>query len=297
VRIVQGRAQAQPEEMVSLQDIRVLIVDDNATNLRILAETVARWGMRPSTAADGPEALRMLEQAEESGEPFKLILTDAQMPEMDGFTLAERVKQHKRLARSAVIMLTSSGQRGDAARCRRAGVAAYLTKPTRQSEVREAILRALGQVSRAAPATNAPLITRHSLRDGASPSPLRILLAEDNPVNQHLAQRLLEKRRHAVTLANNGREALAVLALQTFDVVLMDVQMPEMDGFEATAAIREMEKKTGEHLPIIAMTAHAMKGDEERCLQAGMDSYVAKPIQAQQLFLAIETLCAAPKDA
>ncbi len=297
VRVIQGEPPTEPAEVASLQRVRVLIVDDNATNLRILTEMLTCWGMEAATATDGPSALRILEKADESGKPFQLILTDAQMPEMDGFTFAEKVKRHPRLARSAIIMLTSGGQRGDAARCRKAGMAAYLTKPARQSEVREAILRALGPTSRAATAGSIPLITRHSLRSGANASPLRVLLAEDNPVNQHLAQRLLEKRGHAVTIAGNGREALAMLASHNFDLVLMDIQMPEMDGFEATAAIREMEQKTGQHLPIIAMTAHAMKGDEERCLQAGMDSYVAKPIQTQQLFLVIETVCASRKDA
>lgn len=296
-RVASGGAPAEPEAMVSLPGVRVLIVDDNATNLRILAETVSRFGMQAATAAHGPEALRLLEQAEESGEPFRLILTDAQMPDMDGFMLAERVKQHPRLAHSSIIMLTSSGQRGDAARCRKAGVAAYLTKPARQSEVREAILRVLGQASRVTAPASPQLITRHSLRKATTPPRLTVLLVEDNAVNQHLAQRLLEKQGHAVTIANNGREALAMFDSHAFDVVLMDVQMPEMDGFEATAAIREMEQKTGRHLPIIAMTAHAMKGDEERCLRAGMDSYLAKPIQAQQLFRAIEALCADRKDA
>ena len=295
--VAQNAAPAELENPVSLHDVQVLIVDDNATNRRLLAEMLTRWGMKAAVAADGPAALLALEQAQEAGEPFQVMLTDSEMPEMDGFTLAENVKQHPKLGRSTIIMLTSSGQRGDAARCRKAGLAGYLTKPIRQAEVRQAILRALGQASRVAASPPAPLITRHSLREGKPAEGLRVLLAEDNPVNQHLAQRLLEKRGHTVTVANNGREALALLASHNFDLVLMDVQMPEMDGFETTAAIRAIEQKTGQHLPIIAMTAHAMKGDEERCLQAGMDSYVAKPVQAQQLFLAIETVSASRKEA
>ncbi|MGH9354029.1 MAG: response regulator [Terriglobia bacterium] len=272
---------------VSLAGVRVLIVDDNATNRRILAETLGRWGMKVGLAESGAAALAALEEADKTGENYEMMLTDSEMPAMDGFALAERVKQNPRLTRSTVMMLTSSGQRGDAARCRDAGLAGYLTKPVRQAELRQAILRALGQ----APRKEAPLITRHSLRTEAPSRPLSILLAEDNPVNQKLALRMLEKRGHSVAVAADGRIALSLLEKQPFDLVLMDVQMPEMDGFETTAAIRDKEKTAGGHIPIIAMTAHAMKGDEERCLQVGMDSYVAKPIQAEMLFLAVEAAC------
>jgi PAS domain S-box-containing protein len=295
--VAPGVTTAVPAETHSLRGIRVLLVDDNATNLRILADTVSRWGMMAETATDGPSALNLLLAAQEAGDSFPLILTDAQMPDMDGFMLAEHVKQTPALAKAHIVMLTSSGQRGDAARCRKAGVAAYLTKPARQSEVQEAILRVMGQASRIQAPASPQLVTRHSLRQRAALPRLNVLLAEDNAVNQHLAQRLLEKQGHAVTIANNGQEVLDLFAIQTFDIVLMDVQMPQMDGFEATAAIREREAKTGQHIPIIAMTAHAMKGDEERCLRAGMDSYVAKPIQAQQLFRAIDVLCGERKEA
>ena len=184
-------------------------------------------------------------------------------------------------------MLTSAGQPGDAARCRELGVAAYLTKPIKRSELRGAILLALGvqPAERDRPA----LVTRHSLREARQTG--RILLVEDNSVNQLVARRLLEKRGHTVVVANNGREALAILddaAFAGFDCVLMDVQMPEMDGFECTAIIREREQATGSHLPIVAMTAHAMKGDEARCLAAGMDAYLSKPIQPDELFDVIE---------
>jgi CheY-like chemotaxis protein len=187
------------------------------------------------------------------------------------------------------MMLTSGGQRGDAARCRELGIAAYLTKPIRQSELRAAVNAVLNSAAEAQKqGTEVPLITRHSLREARRSSGVRVLLAEDNLVNQQLASRLLEKRGHTVVVANNGTEALGFLAHQTFDLLLIDVQMPEMDGFEATAEIRAQEKDTGRHLPIIAMTAHAMKGDEERCLAAGMDAYISKPIDSARLFALID---------
>jgi len=199
---------------------------------------------------------------------------------MDGFTLLQRLRQVPEPAgETKVIVLTSAGQRGDAARCRELGVAAFLTKPVGQSELFDCIVRVLGTPNSAA--ASPALITRHSLREGKRK--LHVLLAEDNAVNQMLAARLLEKHGHRVTVTANGRQALAALEQENFDVVLMDVQMPEMDGFEATAAIRLREQGTGRHLPIIAMTAHAMRGDQERCLAAGMDGYISKPIRAQEL--------------
>jgi CheY-like chemotaxis protein len=209
------------------------------------------------------------------------------MPDYDGFHLAEMLmRQPER--RCAIVMLTSGGQRGDAARCRQLGIAAYLTKPVRQSQLRETIIRVLAAKSLAPEPQK--LVTRHSLREArrAEVAPpraaLRILVADDNPLNQRLAQRLLDKRGHTVVVVGNGREALAALEEQTFDLVLMDVQMPDMDGLEAATAIRQKEKSTGQHLRIIAMTTLAMKGDQERCLAAGMDRYLSKPIRAQALF-------------
>ncbi len=208
------------------------------------------------------------------------------MPEMDGFALAEHIKKspHAASAGATVLMLSSAGLRGDAARCRQLGIAAYLTKPFKQSELLDAILAALGPL----PHEDAQpqLITRHSLRE-ESPQGLRILVAEDNAVNQVLAVRLLEKRGHKVQIATNGKQALHFLQQADFDVVLMDVQMPEMGGLEATQAIREKEKRTGAHIPIIAMTANAMKGDDEECLRHGMDAYVSKPLNLAALFDAI----------
>jgi PAS domain S-box-containing protein len=288
VGVVPKPVPSRAADTVSLEGVRTLVVDDNATNRRLLTEILSRWGMNVIAAGDGPEALELFNRAAEHGAPVQLILTDAQMPGMDGFAFAEKVKQHPNVANSTIVMLTSSGQRGDAVRCRKAGLAGYLTKPIRQVELCEALLTALGQASRATPPTSGALITRQSLRELPPSFRLNVLLAEDNPVNQQLARRLLEKWGHSVTVAKNGREVLTLVAHETFDVVLMDVQMPEMDGLEATAAIREKEEKTGDRLPIIAMTAHAMKGDAERCLAAGMDAYVPKPIQPQQLLVAIE---------
>ena len=264
-----------------LRGVKVLLVDDNRTNRRILEGMLARWEMKTTSAEDGQEALDQLSAARDAKEPFGLILTDMHMPKMDGFTLIEHIRQRPELATATIMMLTSAGHRGDAARCMELGVAAYLLKPIRQSELREAIARVLG----ANPQEGAiPLITRFSLHDARDPSAyLRVLLAEDNAVNQRLATRLLEKRGHRVAVAGNGQEALDALEKEKFDLVFMDVQMPEMDGLEATAAIREKEKNSGLHQPIIALTAHAMKGDRDKCLAAGMDGYLSKPIRPQEL--------------
>ena len=269
-----------PIEQWHLAGVRVLVVDDNSTNRRILAEILERWGMKAALAESGAQALTLLEESRRSATPFDLLLADVNMPEMDGFTLVERIRQHEDLHRTTIMMLTSVGQRGDAARCRQLGIAAYLIKPVGQSQLLEAVLNVLGTGRQAA--HEAPLVTRHSLRERKTG--LRVLLAEDNPVNQKLAERLLEKRGYKVVVASNGRQALRALEKERFDLVLMDVSMPEMDGLEATRAIRAAELKTGSHLPIVAMTAHAMKGDRERCLDAGMDGYVSKPIQAKELF-------------
>jgi CheY-like chemotaxis protein len=246
---------------------------------------LAGWGMRPTQAEDGSRALRTLAQAREASEPFTLVLTDAAMPEMDGFQLAGEIRKNPQLSGTAILMLTSAGQRGDAARCRELGLEGYLTKPVSQSELLDAVLRVAGSKR---PAAKPVLVTRHSLREeGRS---LRILLAEDNVVNQLLASRLLEKQGHHVVTAGNGRAVLERLEKATFDLILMDIQMPEMDGFEATAIIRKKEESTGKHLPIIAMTAHAMEGDRERCLAAGMDGYVSKPVRLLDLIDAIAKL-------
>jgi two-component system sensor histidine kinase/response regulator len=284
----QARSAPTPAaDAVDLRDLPVLIVDDNVTNRHVLEEMVLGWRMVPTLVTGASEALTALRVAQESGKPFPLVLTDFQMPKTDGFSLAKAIKKDPALANAAIVMLTSAGQPGDAARCRELGVAAYLTKPVKRSELRAAILLALGgpPAERDRPA----LVTRHSLREARQAG--RILLVEDNRVNQLVARRLLEKRGHAVVVANNGREALAILEDGTFEgfgCVLMDVQMPEMDGLECTAIIREREPATRFRLPIIAMTADAMKGDEARCLAAGMDAYVSKPIQADELVTIVE---------
>ena len=282
-RVAQDAAPVKITPAAELAGLRVLVVDDNATNRRILGAMLRRWGTDPALAGGGSEATALLAKADESARPFELLLLDAHMPEMDGFTLVPQIRQRGSAPKAEIIMLTSAGQRGDAAHLRELGVAAYLTKPVTESELLDAVLTVLGPKPEK---PQAPVfITRQSLREGQRK--LHILLAEDNAVNQTLAARLIEKRGHTATIVSSGREALAALEESSFDVVLMDVQMPEMDGFEATAEIRKKEKTTGKHIPIIAMTAHAMKGDRERCLKAGMDSYVSKPIRPDELFRAI----------
>jgi CheY-like chemotaxis protein len=224
-----------------------------------------------------------LRTAQQSGRPFTLVLADVQMPDADGFMLAEAINEDLAIAGTTVVMLTSGGQAGDGARCRKLNVAAYLAKPIKRSDLRAAVLLALGPS--ASETHRQPLVTRHSLRERRHTG--RILLVEDNAVNQLVARRLLEKRGHTVAVAANGREALALLEESKwagFGCVLMDVQMPEMDGFECTAIIRDRERGTDLHLPIVAMTAHAMSGDEARCLAAGMDAYLSKPIEPDALF-------------
>jgi PAS domain S-box-containing protein len=271
-----------------LRGVKVLVVDDNRTNRRILEGMLGRWEMKATSVEGGREALEQLSAARTANEPYGLILTDMHMPKMDGFTLVENIRHSPELATATIMMLTSAGHRGDAARCQELGVAAYLLKPIRQSELREAIARVLGARDGAI-----PLITRFSLHDDRDSSAyLRILLAEDNAVNQRLAVRLLEKRGHQVVVAGNGREALDALRNTKFDLVFMDVQMPEMDGIEATAAIREKERGSGVHLAIIALTAHAMKGDRDKCLAAGMDGYLTKPIRPQELDEILEDFAA-----
>jgi two-component system, sensor histidine kinase and response regulator len=270
----------------TLVGIPVLVVDDNPTNRRILEATLLQWGMKPTLAEGGLPALAALRRAKEAGNKTLLLLLDAQMPGMDGFSLMEKVRQDPELPTATVMMLTSGGQRGDAARCRELGISAYLTKPVRQWELREAILSVLGMEQQKGGSVN--LLTRHTLRQ--TRRRLRVLLAEDNAINRELVVRLLSKRGHTVVVAANGKQAISAFETQGFDVVLMDVQMPEMDGFEATAAIRQKEKAIGPRVPIIALTAHAMKGDRERCLAGGMDGYLSKPVQAEDLINAVEGL-------
>ena len=271
-------------EAIPLAGIRVAVVDDNLTNRRILTDMLLRWGMRPAPAASGAEALVLMRRGVERGRPIGLVLTDVHMPEMDGFELVKRIHESPGLTQPVILMLTSGDRSDDLSRCRRLGISSYLTKPVRRAELREAIVSAIASESSLAhnvPRLGAEIVGCAPKEQGGSP--LQILLAEDNAVNQRLALRILEKAGHAVAIAGNGRMALSMLEERPFDLILMDVQMPEMSGLEATALIREKENHTGRHIPIIAMTAHAMAGDRERCLGAGMDNYLSKPVASSAL--------------
>ncbi|MBI3411085.1 MAG: response regulator [Planctomycetes bacterium] len=277
-----------------LHDLPVLVVDDHATNRRILEELLLHWHMKPTLVDDGPKALAAMYQAASRQDPFALVLVDAMMPDMDGFTLVTQIKQQPFLGGPPILMLSSLDRPGDSARCREMGLAAYLTKPIKQADLLHALLSAVGASKLIRQVQAKPKDPIPEETPAATTRSLNILVAEDNLVNQRLAVRLIEKRGHTVAVANNGREALDQLVKERFDVVLMDVQMPEMDGFEATAVIRKNEEISGKHMPIIAMTAHAMKGDRERCLDAGMDGYVTKPIQARELWQTIADLVPEP---
>jgi signal transduction histidine kinase/CheY-like chemotaxis protein/HPt (histidine-containing phosphotransfer) domain-containing protein len=266
----------------ALRNTRVLVVDDNSTNRQILKEMLKRWEVEVSAVEGGEQALRELARAEQAGRPYQLILTDLHMPKMDGFTLVERIRTQPGISDLPIMLLSSAAHHGDSERCRELGIAARLFKPIRQSELLSAVLGALGGKTVAARPQSVVAAPPASVSRG-----LNILLAEDNRVNQVVAKRILEKMGHAVSTTSNGSEALSFLAGASFDLVLMDIQMPVMDGFAATKEIRMQEVKTGGHLPIIALTAHAMKGDRERCLQAGMDGYVSKPITSAELQSAI----------
>ncbi len=263
--------------LATLGGRRMLIVDDNETNRRILREMLAAEGIKvdeASMAAEGLEALRRSR--------YDLAILDVQMPDMDGFQLATAVRGEKKIARTNLLMLTSAGQRGDGERCRELGIRGYLTKPISRSD----LLEALGTVLAGPPeeAGTPEVVTRHTIAE--SRRSLRVLLAEDNPVNQQVAVAMLVKRGHAVHVSSNGRDAVDAVRARDYDVVLMDIQMPEMDGFEATHAIRELPQ--GKDLPIIGLTAHALSGERERCLSHGMTDYLAKPFRAHELFALVE---------
>jgi two-component system sensor histidine kinase/response regulator len=270
-----------PVPLTILRGVKVLIVDDNRTNRRILEGLLRHWEMEPIAVPGGAQALAEISAAHASGRPYDLILTDMHMPEMDGFNLVEKIREQSLRSTATIMMLTSGGHRGDAARCGELEIAAHLLKPVRQSELREAIARALSTAARTPLAPNVGQDSRLKKRNPTRS--LQILLAEDNLVNQKLAVRLLEKRGHCVLVVGNGREALAALAGSSYDLVLMDVQMPEIDGIEATIELRKREKATGHHQVVVAMTALAIKGDRERCINAGMDGYLTKPIRTREL--------------
>jgi len=265
----------------------VLVVDDNAANRRIIEECLKDWGMQATGVESASSALDELKRMAAADEPFDLLVSDACMPEMDGFQLIERVRQAMRTSLPTVLMLSSADLLEEANRCRQLGIAAYLTKPVAPSDLKEAILCGLGQRESVAAARAGPEARYEGIPQ------LRVLVADDNRANRSLATQIVRKRGHQVTAVDSGQAALEALERDAFDVVLMDVQMPEMDGFAATAAIRERERKTGGHLPVIAMTAFAMKGDRERCLAAGMDAYIAKPVATEELQAVVESLGAA----
>jgi signal transduction histidine kinase/CheY-like chemotaxis protein len=270
----------------NLKDVAVLVVDDNATNLLVLQEMLARWGMQVRAEAGARAALAFARAAADAGSPLALVITDAHMPEEDGFDLARQLRQSRECAAAPIIMLTSASQSGDSVRCRELGLAAHLTKPVSPWELRQLICGVLGGTVEEPALTE--LVAEGRSGEGQAGASRKVLLAEDNPVNQVVAVRLLERRGHEVTVAANGREAVAAVGREAFDLVLMDVQMPEMDGFEATAIIRQAEAGTGRHVPIFALTARAMKGDADHCRLAGMDGYLPKPIRAADLYAIVD---------
>ncbi|HXI40508.1 MAG TPA: response regulator [Bryobacteraceae bacterium] len=283
---LEQKAQAPVEQpmadIAALRGLSVLVVDDNEVNRRILTRLLDRWQMRAVVVDGGRAALAAVERAETVGEPFELILLDAHMPEMDGFELARRLHGIPSLAASTVMMLSSARHIEDADRCRETGIRRYLVKPIFQNELQLAILSEIR--SRLAPAER-KTTTALDVPAGLA---LHILLAEDNAVNQKVAARVLERRGHRVTLATNGAETVTLYGQDAFDLILMDIQMPVMDGYEATTAIRNAERNTGAHIPIVALTAHAMTGDRENCLAAGMDDYITKPIHLEELLQKVE---------
>lgn len=288
-RLATGRtpeAKTHATHPLRLEGLSVLVVDDNAINRRILSVMLKNWRMKPSVADSGAAALREMVRAAQAGTPYPLVILDGMMPEMDGFMAAEKIRENAEIAGATVMMLSSAMPAGAAARCAELGVASYLTKPVCQADLIEAILVALGAEDAEAEAGAAP--AAEPAPPGATAGGLRILLAEDNLINRTLATNLLEKRGHSIVHAANGREAVEAARVGTFDLICMDVQMPEMDGLEATRRIREAERATGQHTPIAAMTAHAMSGDRERFLACGMDEYISKPLSRPELFALLE---------
>jgi CheY-like chemotaxis protein len=269
---------------VRLNGTRTLVVDDNATNRQILHEILRSWGMRTDVAEDARQAMGLLHHAHNAGDPFKLVVTDAHMPDIDGISFTEQIRETPALKSTIIMMLTSGDIPSDPARYEQLKIESCLLKPVNQSELFDEMLPLVGVT-----ATD----DDHSVRPAAAIDgrrPLKVMLVEDSLLNQRLADAVLQKAGHHVTIANNGREAVETWRTATFDLILMDIQMPEMDGFDATKAIRDLERETGTHIPIIALTAHALRGDRERCLEVGMDAHVSKPIHAERLLETIESV-------
>ena len=288
MQVAAGSGKSGPFDTDVVTDTRVLVLDDNATNRRILLEMLSNWGMKPEVEGSAEGALTVLLDAAVRGVPFRMVLTDVNMPDVDGYEFTRRLRSHPLLRRTPVVMLSSGDRAGDPAKRKELHVAGNLLKPVKQSELFDLIVNVLGISSSekdAAVAAETPAVP------AARPvRALKILLAEDNLMNQKLATGLLSKSGHAVRIANNGQEAVAAYVADRFDIVLMDIQMPLMDGFAATRAIREYEQTIGYRTPIVAMTAHAMKGDRELCLEAGMDDYLAKPIRSKLLAAVLENV-------
>ena len=296
VALPEGRPVQGPMEIAELAGVSVLIVEDHVTSRRVLREVLGRWGLRAASAADVSSALVALRQAKEEGRSFSFVLADVHLPDGDGFTLIEKLNRHPELTGAAIMMFTPGHKLVEAARSRELGVVAYITKPVRQQELREALRLAHQKAARGAGMFQ--LVTRPDLPgERRAVKPIRILLAEDNTINQRLTLRLLEKRGHSVTAVGDGIEALEAMDREPFDLVLMDVQMPRMDGFQVTSIVREREKLTGHHIHIFAMTAHVLKGDEVRCLSAGMDGYIPKPVSPKELISMVEGLVPTPVSA
>jgi CheY-like chemotaxis protein len=263
--------------------IPVLAVDDNAVNRSILERSFHNWSMSAVLADGADAALAAIDRAFQQGQPFRIIVLDAHMPGIDGFELARRIHDGPSAAGAVVVMLSSASHTDDGPRCRKLGIWRYLVKPLFQHDLLQTLIEALQTARPQMPPASSPA----SSLPVAGPG-LHILLVEDNAVNQAVTIRALERKGHHVLLAHNGREAVTLASQGRFDLILMDIQMPEMDGYEATAAIREMERETGSHTPIVAMTAHAMKSDQERCLAAGMDDFISKPIHLNELIQKVE---------
>ncbi|MCX5811871.1 MAG: PAS domain S-box protein [Proteobacteria bacterium] len=289
--IVLEKQQTTPESEArtreDIKGIHVLVVDDNDTNQRVLKAYLYSWGCRCILTSSGIEALRQLRQAKSNNDPFDIAIIDMLMPGMDGETLGRIIKEDDDVKDIILVMLTSGGQRGDAARSKEIGFAAYLTKPVKSTQLFNCLATIICGRQVTEKKEPAPFITKHSIREDAKRM-VKILVAEDNATNQKVAVRILEKLGYRADVVANGKEAVVAVDMIPYNLVLMDVQMPEMDGFEATGIIRNKEKLNGTHMPIIAMTAHALKGDKERCIEAGMDDYVSKPIQPKELVAAIE---------
>jgi two-component system sensor histidine kinase/response regulator len=271
-------------ELDLFKNIEILLVDDKVRDKRALKEMLLEIGIKPTLAENGEGTLRLLQKKWE----FAAVIMDSHLTDMNGFDLAKMIKKDAILKNIAIIILASEGQKGDAEKCRIIGIDAYLTRPIRK----QILCNTLKQIIiKKSDSEDAKLITRHSIR--VSHLKLKVLLAEDNPINQKVAKRMLEKMGYQITVVDNGLDVLQKLENEKFDLILMDVQMPRMDGFVATKKIREIEKNSKKHVPIIALTAHAMKGDREKCIQAGMDGYVSKPIKFNELLEQIESFYAA----